>query len=213
MNDIERTQQRTQSYWFGDGITEIVGGIALALVGLPLLAAVRFNMAWLSSIALAVMILLFPASARVVRFLKDRITHQRTGYVTYPKRPSSRRRRGMVIALLLGIAMVSTLIAVGDQSLQGLTSRAMLLGIGAGMGTAFLVRAVKMRLPRFVASAAACLAVAALAWALELGFIEALGLMWLSLGAILAVTGSFALLVYLHRHPRIEVEDGFDEGL
>jgi hypothetical protein len=213
MNDIQRTQQRTLSYWFGDGITEIVGGVALVLVGLPLYAAARFDMTWLSSIGLGAMILLFPASAKVVRFLKDRITHQRTGYVSYPKRPAGKRRRGVVIVLLLAVPVISTLIVLGDQSLQGIPSRALLLGMCVGMGAAFLVRAVKMRLPRFLAAAAACLAVSSLSWALELGFVEGLGLLWLVLGGTLFVTGSCALLVYLHRHPRIEVEDGFGEGL
>ena len=213
MNEIQRTQQRTLSYWFGDGITEIAGGIALALVGLPLYAAARLDMTWLSSIGLGAMILLFPASAKVVRFLKDRITHPRTGYVSYPKRPASKRRRGLVIALLLMVPVIATLIVLGDQSLQGIPSRALLLGMCVGMGAAFLIRALKMHLPRFYLSSAVCLAVAALGWALELGFVEGLGLLWLALGGTLFVTGSYALLVYLHRHPRIEVEDGFDEGL
>lgn len=213
MNEILKTQQRTQSYWFGDGITEIVGGIALALVGVPLYAAAQFRMSGLSTLALGVMILLFPASAKVVRFLKDRITHARTGYVSYPKRPASKRRRGYVIALLLGVAVVSTLIALGDQSLQGVASRSLLLGIGVGMAAAFLVRAIKLHLPRFFVPAAACLAVVALAWGFEFQFIEGLALMWLVLGATLFLTGSMALLVYLHKNPRIEVEDDSNDGI
>ena len=85
MHEIAKTQQRTRSYWFSDGIAEMVGGLAMALVGLPMIAAARTGMETLSTVALLGMILLFPLSARVVRYLKDRITHQRTGYVKYPR--------------------------------------------------------------------------------------------------------------------------------
>ena len=63
MSEIERTQQRTRGYWYCDDIAELVGGVALALVGIPLLASARTGIEMLSTISLMAMILLFPASA------------------------------------------------------------------------------------------------------------------------------------------------------
>ena len=203
MDEITKTQRRTQGYWFSDGITEIVGGIALALVGLPMFASVRTGIEMLSTMALMGMILLFPASARVVRFLKDRITHQRTGYVKYPAPSMSRRRKSLIAALLAAVAMTVLILAWGDFSLEGTAGRALLWGTGTGVGLAFGFRGFKMRMPRFYFSAVVCLAGTVFLGLSSFGFIEGLGILWMAVGTASILTGLFALIAYLRRYPSV----------
>lgn len=203
MDEITKTQRRTRGYWFSDGITEIVGGIALALVGLPMFLAVRTGIEMLSTMALMAMILLFPLSARVVRFLKDRITHPRTGYVKYPAPSMSRRVKSMIAAGAVAVAMVILALVWGDFSLDGVVGRALLWGTGAGVGIAFAIRGIQMRMPRFLLSAAIVLGGTVWLALKGFGFIEGLGLLWMILGGASILTGLFALIAYLRKYPSI----------
>ena len=203
MDEITKTQRRTRGYWFSDGITEIVGGIALALVGLPMFLAVRTGIEMLSTMALMAMILLFPASARVVRFLKDRITHPRTGYVSYPAPSMSRRMKSFVAALAVAVAMVILALVWGEFSLDGVVGRSLLWGTGAGVGIAFAIRAIQMRMPRFFLSATSVLGGTAWLAVKGFGFIEGLGILWLILGAASILTGLLALISYLRKYPSV----------
>ena len=203
MEEIKRTQQRTRGYWFSDGITEIVGGIALALVGLPMFLSVRTGAEMLSTLALMAMILLFPASARVVRFLKDRITHPRTGYVKYAAPSLNRRMKSAVSALAIAVAMVVLALVWGDFSLDGVVGRALLWGTGGGVGIAFAVRAIQMRMPRFLLSAVVVFGGTAWLAVKGFGFIEGLGFLWMILGGASILTGLFALIAYLRKYPSI----------
>jgi len=207
MNEIERTQQRTRGYWYSDGITELVGGVALALVGLPMIVASRTGIDALSTIALIGMIVLFPLSARAIRYLKDRITHQRTGYVKYP-RPSMSTQRKALLVILFAVVGIVIIISFwrGESVLEGTFGKAFLLGSGGAMSVAFAVRAVRMRLPRFFASAAAAAAATLVTLLTGIEFNEGLGLLLALLGVTSIITGAYALSVYLGRHPKAPAE-------
>ena len=207
MNEITKTQQRTRGYWYQDGIVELIGGLALALVGFPMLASARTGIQMLSTVALMAMILLFPASAKVVRLLKDRITHARTGYVKYPQPTMSKRRKIMLASLFLAVA-IAMLIALwgGEYTLEGAVGKALLIGSGAGMGVAFAIRAAKLRMPRMFIIAVATAAVTVVNGLAGTGFIEGIGLLFAILGATSVITGGITLIVYIQRHPRPPVE-------
>ncbi len=207
MNEITKTQQRTRGYWYQDGIVELIGGIALALVGFPMLASARTGIQMLSTIALMAMILLFPASAHVVRHLKDRITHTRTGYVKYPQPTMSKRRKIVLASLFLAIA-VAMLVALwgGEYTLEGVVGKALLIGSGAGMAVAFAIRAIKLRMPRMVIPAVATAAVTGVNGFAGTGFTEGFGLLLAILGATSVITGAVTLIVYIQRHPKPPVE-------
>jgi hypothetical protein len=207
MNEIERTQQRTRGYWYYDGIAELVGGLALLLVGVPMFAAARTGIGMLSTVALLMMILLFPVSARVVLYLKDRITHTRTGYVKYPRPSMSKRRKVLLFCLLLCVAAVIFIsVRNGDYTLDSIVGRAFLIGSGAGMAVAFAVRAVKLNLLRMLAVTAAATAVTVLNAVWGTGFIEGMGLLLSALGATSVLTGGVVLPRYMKRHPKARSE-------
>jgi len=207
MNEITRTQQRTRGYWYCDGIAELVGGIALALVGFPMIASARTGIDLLSTVALMCMILLFPASARVVRYLKDRITHARTGYVKYPAPTMSKGRKLLLFALFLctSLAMLLALWG-GEYTLDGIVGKAFLMGAGVGMTVAFAVRAAKLRIPRLYANAVVVAAITVASALVGFGFIEGMGLLLAVLGATSVITGGVTLASYIRRHPKAPVE-------
>ena len=207
MNEIERTQRRTRGYWYRDGIAELVGGVALALVGVPLMASARTGFEMLSTIALMGMILLFPASAKVVRLLKDRITHTRTGYVKYPQPTMSKRRKIILASLFLAVA-IAMLVALwgGEYTLDSLAGRVLLIGSGAAMAVAFAIRAIKLRMPRMFIIAVATAAVTGVNGFAGIGFTEGFGLLLAILGATSVITGAVTLIAYIRRHPKPPVD-------
>jgi len=207
MNEITKTQQRTRGYWYQDGIVELIGGIALALVGLPMLASARTGIQMLSTIALMAMIMLFPASAKVMRLLKNRITHTRTGYVKYPQPTMSKRRKIVLASLFLAVA-IAMLAALwgGEYTLEGVVGKALLIGSGTGMAVAFTIRAIKLRMPRMFIIAVATAAVTGVNGFAGAGFTEGFGLLLAILGATSVITGGATLIGYIRRHPKAPAE-------
>ena len=176
MDEITKTQQRTRSYWYSDGIAEIVAGIAFVLIGLPLYAAARTGIEMLSTLPLISMILLFPLSARVVRYLKDRITHQRTGYVKYSRPPMSRQRKALIFSILIAISVAIIVISKSNWTLNGMLGKSILLGMGFGIAGTFAVRVWKMQMPRFFIDAATASGLVLALGFVGAGFIEGVGL-------------------------------------
>lgn len=206
MNEITKTQQRTRSYWYSDGIAEIVAGVAFVLIGIPMYAAARTGIEMLSTLPLISMALLFPASAYVVSHLKDRITYQRTGYVKYPKPHMCQRRKGLILSLLIAISIATIAIARGNYTLNGTLGKAMLFGLGLGIAGAFAVRALKMQMPRFFINAAIPCGLMLVLGFMGTGFIEGVGLLFSVVGVASAVVGIVALCVYIRRHPKASAE-------
>lgn len=207
MNEITKTQQRTRSYWYSDGIPEIVTGIAFVLIGLPLYASARTGIEMLSTLLpLVSMILLLPLSARVVRRLKDRITYQRTGYVKYPRPVITRRRKVSILALLIAISAAVIVSSRGNYTLSGTLGKSMLLGMGFGIAGLLAVRAWKMQMPRFFINAAISSGFALALGFMATGFVEGVGLLLSVVGAASFVIGMVALLSYIRRHPKSPAE-------
>ena len=206
MNEITKTQQRTRSYWYSDGIPEIVTGIAFVLIGLPLYASARTGIEMFSTISLVSMILLLPLSARVVRRLKDRITYQRTGYVKYPRPVITRRRKVSILALLIAISAAVIVSSRGNYTLNGTLGESMLLGMGFGIAGLLAVRAWKMQMPRFFINAAISSGFALALGFMATGFVEGVGLLLSVVGAASFVIGMVALLSYIRRHPKSPAE-------
>lgn len=110
--------RRPQRYWYADGLTEMaVGGIFL-LVALTNLAAWLLPPGPWQNLTLAILQALVIiggvlGARALVRYLKERITYPRTGWVTY-RQPSSSRRwllAGLTFILAAGLAFL--MVALG----------------------------------------------------------------------------------------------------
>ena len=111
---LTQTQQRTRAYWFADGLNEIVSGIFVAILGGFILLESRAEngtpQADMLSNAANIFLLLGAFLIPVLlRWMKERVTYPRSGYVTYPElKTAERLRRGipaMVIAFLLAVLL------------------------------------------------------------------------------------------------------------
>ena len=165
-NDIDKVIQRTHRYWYEDGLAEIatgcifvVGGLFLSMMcfarpGSPLACIIAIGFLGLFAFGgLAV--------SRVVKALKNRVTYPRTGYVSYRRPESNRRRRPIVAGLGIALGMLSIVLSkvhalawlVSMPMVEGLIVGGILLYLGYRLGlTRFYVLAFLSTLIGVVAS-------------------------------------------------------------
>lgn len=206
MDEITRTQRRTQAYWYVDGIAELVGGFVLAVLGILLYASTLSANADFSTVALMVMIVGFPLSARAVRLVKDRITHERTGDVKFPE-PSGRRRGiAVVVGALVAAGLAAYVSRSGDLAFEGVIGTVMLVALGLTLTVGLAVRAYRLELPRFYISAAVVAVVSAVALLARLGFIAGMGAVWIGFGFASMLMGATVFAEYMTAHPEPEAD-------
>lgn len=195
-DDLKNMIQRTQRYWYVDGLSEIGAGLIILLLAGITLAAARMpeetSISWLLAFGQPLLILAaWWLVSLGVRVLKERLTYPRTGYVSYPRRGNSKRMMAALIA-----APLAALIAAA--SIFPATANFTPLLVGLIMGAALFFLGWQMNLIRFMAQAPLLvLTGGVITWAqipdpLSLAaLIGAAGLIWLASG--LAV-----LIHYLH---------------
>src|SRR5512133_1902856 len=106
-NSTEEIKKRAQRYWYEDGIWEIAFGLINALLGGYLLITAQFS--WSGPLAIVLLLLqmaviigMFWSINKIVKYMKERITYPRTGYVAY-RRPAPGARLKRVL-LMIGIS-------------------------------------------------------------------------------------------------------------
>lgn len=206
MNEIIKTQRRTLSYWFIDGIPDMVGGVALAFVGAFLYLGAITGKELFSNIALFSMILLFPLTAKLVQWLKSRITYPRTGFVKYPEPSGKRRGAAAMIAVVVAAGLVIVASITKDTLLDSDISGVILASIGIAIAVAFVVRAIKMGMPRFYVEAFVTAGISVWVLVAKVSFVLGIGVLWIGLGIVSTITGTIALVEYLHKHSNIAGE-------
>lgn len=106
---LDKVMQRTQRYFYEDGLVEItVGVLFLAIGGLTLAFAAGLPAPLVVIISLVTPLALFGAARllrKIVGRAKEEITYPRTGYVSYRQDRSS-RDRWIVVAFALGLAVL-----------------------------------------------------------------------------------------------------------
>ncbi len=204
-SQIEQTIQRTQRYWYTDGLAELAVGLMVLLIGLLYLPLMLLPSGFASlAIGLGqpvVVLLGWWLSGKAVRRLKERITYPRTGYVTYPRK----KRRGWAKAALTALCVAAFVVIV--QILIGEREQVLPILIGAFFAIAFALMGYRLGLVRFYLLAA---------FALLLGWItQQLGLRGLlqsafyfsGIGVSWAVSGAVTLIQYL-RNTRLDAAEG-----
>ena len=121
---LTQVQQRARAYWFADGLYEIVSGIFAAILGGFILLESRVESGTpqadlLSNTANVFLLLGAFLTPVLLRWMKERVTYPRSGYVAYPElKTAERLRRGipaMIIAFLLA-ALIATSILASAQT-------------------------------------------------------------------------------------------------
>lgn len=196
--NIERAMQRTQRYWYDDGLTEIAVGLVLALVGLMFFveAAAPRGALWPSFSAILLPVLAFGGAIlgnRLVKAAKERLTYPRTGYVSYPKPKQGRLAASVIVALGMAV-LVAVLFLTAPVSLRWIP-----LLQGVLVGALFLYFGHTVHLWRFYLIAA--ISIFAGAGASLTGGSDVWGnaVFFAIVGVSLIISGTLALLAYLRR--------------
>ena len=217
-DNLDRVAQRTQRYWYQDGLPEIaagflflVGGLVIALAATPI---VDPGTALALLLALALILLLTAVAAAMARGLnrtleavKSRLTYPRTGYVSYRKaapRPHSLPAR---IGLWLGWMLLSMVVAgvlgyfLASLATAGLPEWALSMAMTQGvlLAVVLVVMGYRYGLVRFYVLAALSLVVGILV-ALNDATFSGGALYFVTMGAVLALSGLATLAIYLRRH-------------
>ena len=207
-NDIDKVIQRTHRYWYEDGLNEIATGCMFVLCGLFLfmMDSVRPGSPLAPVLAVGLVILVSfggLAVGRAVKAVKARVTYPRTGYVSYRRPESNRRRRIIAASLGVGLGVLGIVLSIVGAP-TWLVSMAMVEGLILGAGLLYMGH--RLGLARFYVLAflsALIGVVVALGSLLDdaLGSAAYFG----EMGLVLTASGLFTLRAYLSQtQPPIE---------
>jgi len=203
MVDIEKIEKRTVRSFYDDGLMEIALGAFFVFLGGWLFAQAAAPEgsglgAVLNSLFVLVIVSAGVVVGRVVRFLKQRITYPRTGYVSFKKKEPNPKRRAAA-------ALAGGLIGASLAVLYGLSPsvRTMLPAVnGLLFAVAMLLIAKRVGVLRFHVLAAASAVIGVGLTAAGAGDLKGVGLFYGLFGAAVILSGLAALIVYLKRSPR-----------
>jgi MFS family permease len=212
---IDKIIRQTRRYWYSDGFTEITIGGLFALV-----AAFFFVMFYVPPgsilwvvFAFGLPLLIIGGSLlgkRVVRGLKERVTHPRTGYIAYEDQRDTSWRRWIVPGFGLLLVLVFFAVDFLTDDAQFDSSRiSMALSEGLIAGVVFAYMGYRVGIRRFymLAGLSALLGVgASLA---GLGDVLGTAVLFTGLGIALVVSGLVALASYL-RQSRMPIGNSHD---
>lgn len=198
-DDIQATIQRTQRYWYVDGLSEIGTGSVILLMGLFYFALSLAQPGTVTALVVGVgqpVIILggFWLASKAVTNLKERITYPRTGYVSYPRRSGKRRWGVMATSAVIAIGLtlgVTQLAASGNRALIPVVTAALIALALALLGYRF-------SLQRFYVLGILVMLIGLLiAW---LGLTEPLStaLFFSLFGLCMIAAGTITLIRYLH---------------
>lgn len=210
-DDLQEWTQRTQRYWYVDGLSEIGAGAVIFFFGLfsalvGLLPDGSYKGALLGVGQPALVIGLAVLARWIVARLKERITYPRTGFIAY-RRVEPRKRIGGILLAVVISAGIGLVVFVSRNWLNLRWLPAITGGFAALLT---LMIALRIHLLRFYILAGYTLAVGALTGLLRLAepydtalFFGGVGLGWL-------ISGAVTLIGYLRRTnpPDLALEDG-----
>lgn len=157
--NVENAIQRTQAYWYVDGLYELGSGIFAIVVGiflviegsLPAGSSIASTMSFLRNVALIGGTII---TGLLVRVIKTRVTYQRTGYIAYP-RPNG-KKFGLYLAIGLAVAaLVSCGLVFGIMVIPALQTMIiylpfwLMVGLGIFTGGMLLSWGLRTGLSRF----------------------------------------------------------------
>ncbi len=207
-NTLEATRKMVRRYWTEDGLPDLCLGLGLVVYGLLSWWAVVQSARWvvyLQSLFLPVWI---GFASLALRWLKERVTYPRTGFVAYADPPQRRTARRIMVVLAIG-AMLALILLVSALSkahpgARGAFAWLLPLLFFLGLGTvAWHQSSLRYAIYALVAL------LSGLGAAVRLGGLSGIGHravdwgvpLFLILGAVMLAGGAWQLLRYLHRHP------------
>lgn len=209
--NVDDIMRKTKSYWYEDGLAEILAGLFFTVISLLLLAdwasPPDSPLGWIWTPGfMAVTLVWIAGGRRVIGWLKERITYPRTGYVAYHQQRRSAVLPRAVMAGVIGAAV--SLVMVGALMYRQEIVRLVPLVMGVGICILLMRVAGEVGVPRFYALAGLSLLIgAALAlYTADMGL--SVALFYLALGLAVVAGGVVALWRYLHGARLEDSNDG-----
>lgn len=196
---IKAIERKTLRYWFEDGIWEIsFGAIHLLLCGFFLVTRMRD---WEGPMALVLMVAqlgfiigVFWLVNHVVRWMKERITYPRTGYVAYRKPGrGTRLRRG----LRAGLISAAVGAGVGLTAALQNSTHVLPLVVGAVMAIGLATIGYRFALLRMYLLAILSVILGSIIAMLPIDENQVILVFFGSFGSMLLLSGALTLLLYM----------------
>lgn len=208
-DDLKAIERRTVRSFYDDGLFEIAMGAILLLLGgyffgeiaLPETSSFR---TFLSSAFVLVIVFAGLLINKILRFLKQRITYPRAGYVSFRKERSPKRRWiSAALGALIGASFPFLMSSVPSF-------RDMLPAVnGLLFGVVFLLLANKSGVARYFALSFVSIAIGIALAAGGIGDTRGISLFYALFGAAMTLSGLAALVVFLRRNK--PAAEGVDE--
>ena len=204
---LKKISQRSLGYWFEDGLLEIVLGSLFLLLGITFLiegiADPGTILRRLSGIA-ALSIMVFGAFAArpIIRFLKERVTYPRTGYVTYRNPKPTRKSRviSYILILVIVLLVVGIITSAPEKTLNWLP-----IFEGVIIGGFLLFIGYRSLVYRFYVLGALSIISGTILSVSGIGNLVGMGILFLILGVSLLISGGFTLRIYLEQTESSEI--------
>jgi hypothetical protein len=198
--ELKKISQRSMSYWFEDGLGEIIVGALFLLLGLSFLiegiADPGTLLRRVSGITALVLMVVGAWVARpVLRKLKERVTYPRTGYVSYRKSKVTRKGRAAsyILALVIIVIVVGIITSAPDKTLDWLP-----MFEGVIIGGFLLFIGYRSLIYRYYALGTMSILLGTILSVNGVGNLIGMGILLIGLGAALLLSGGFMLRTYLH---------------
>lgn len=198
---IDEITKRTQRYFYEDGIWEIGFGLVNFLLAAFFLIASSID--WVGPLALVIALLQMGVVVgsyllinRVVRYLKERITYPRTGYVSYRKPAARARLKRIGITALISCSLAALVSIIATIRMM---ENAMPLVIGIMMAAALVYLGVRLNFLRLYFIAGFVLVLGYLLSLVSLPSMKSTSVFFGGLGLLLIVSGGLTLLDYMRR--------------
>lgn len=196
---LDQLTKRPIQYWFEDGIGELVTGGLFILIGLYFVLQTIFaNSVWQVVISFLSVIVIGGGvilGRMLIAKLKERLVYPRTGYVSYPKRPS-KGKLIFTISTTIAVAMIVIMLGSSDSSFNWTT-----LVIGAICGALMLFQAFQTGLYRLYIEAVLAILIGATIASMVPGGMLNSGLFFVIYGSVLVFAGGCALRSYFQKAP------------
>ena len=202
--DIDKVIQRTQRYYYEDGLVETAVGLLFFIIGLELLGwlAIQTNPTLGIVMVILSVGLIYGGTLfvqKTIPALKERLTHPRTGKVVYrreePSKQAKRRNAIMILAVLvLGLFLPERFNQIALME-------------GGVLGIFLVYLGYRVKVSRFYLLGGAAALIALVAMWLFSDDIRSSAFTFGGTGLLLLVSGLLVLSRYLSQNPQIEVED------
>lgn len=198
-NELKKISQRSMSYWFEDGLGEIILGALFFLLGLSFFIEGMADPGTLlrrASGITGIVLMVFGAwTARpIIRKLKERVTYPRTGYVSYRKSKPTRKSRAAstILMLVIILIVVGIITSAPDKTLDWIP-----MFEGVIIGGSLLFIGYRTQIYRFFALGSLSILLGTFLSVSGVGNLVGMGILFIVLGAAEIISGGFRLRTYL----------------